>query len=449
MSARRSIVGSVTRAHALSLLLSGVLTAVVAGAAAVSVLLSQDDDAALALAKTLGSELADHRDESEAELAELIRHEQVEQRWFHRDVEVWVDAGHRLGGQGSRGHLAAWSNWPEGCQSEHPGGRWSRVCVAHVARSPATVVVASPISAVVRASVPIVLGVCFAAFLSAALLAMVGRWALLAALAPLARFTESLGTHDGSPTSGLSTLEWGAEEIDQLAVAFQGLLDRVATVFEHQQRFAANAAHELRTPLTRLRGQIELAAAELADRGSVNARLTLAVRSCEELTRSMEALLALSRETTDTTEAVDLGEIARRVQQQPQQVAVVGQAPVIVRGDRDLLLLAARNLVDNALKYAGGDVRIVVHGVGGMGELGVEDDGPGIPESELSRVREPFARGTRETSDVRGSGLGLALVDHVARLHGGRLDLRPRMPRGLAAVLVLPLRDTGQSTPSG
>jgi signal transduction histidine kinase len=437
MSSRRSIVRSVTRAHALTLLLSGALTAVVAGAASARVLIAQDDDAALALARTLGSELADHRNETWTELGELVSHEYLEQRWFRRDIEVWADLAHRLGGDGETGRLAAWSQGPEGCTNARVTGTWARVCVAHVERSPAAVVVASPISIILDESTPIVLVVSLTALLSAALFLIIGRSIILRALTPLDRFNESLAQHEGSPNARMPTLDWGAEEIDRLAAAFNGLLDRIAAVFEREQRFVANAAHELRTPLTRLRGQIELAADALDEEGSTSARLALAVRSCEELTRSTESLLALSRNEVDAHEEVDLGDLAGRMQDEAR-VSVQRESGVQVHGDWDLLALAVRNLVDNALKYADGDVRIVVRQTGECGEICVQDNGPGIPADQMERVREPFVRGADRDLAVRGSGLGLALVDHVARLHGGRLELRVRSPHGLAAAIVLP-----------
>ncbi len=435
MSAR-SIVRSVTRAHAYTLLLSGVLTAVVADAAAMSVLVDQDDDAALALARTLGSELSDHREESSESLSELVVHEEEEQRWFHREVEVWRDGLHRLGPAGEPGSLAAFSEAPDGCASERVASRWSRVCVARLEGAPAAVVVASPLWAIAEAGMPILLIVGLTAVLSALLLALVGRWAILRALSPLGEFQESLSEHDGRPHTPLAKVDFGAEEIDRLAAAFNDLLERVATVFEREQRFVANAAHELRTPLTRLRGQLELAAAELAEGGEPSERLTLAIRSTEDLARSVESLLALSRSEASADEPVDLGEIARRLGDDAR-VRVVEEAHMVVRGDGELLTLAMRNLVDNALKYAGSDVRVVVRESNGRVEMSVEDDGPGIAEGDVDRVREPFVRGESKQG-VRGSGLGLALVDHVAQLHGGRLELRPRTPRGLEAVISIP-----------
>jgi len=413
------------------------LTAVVAGAAAARVLVAQDDDVALALARTLGSELANHRDETWIELDELVSHENLEQRWFGRDVEVWADSANRLGGDSGAGRLETWSQRPEGCTSARVSRSWSRICVAHVERSPAAVVVASPISIILGESMPIVLVVSLTALVSAALFLIIGRSIILRALTPLDRFNESLAQHEGSPNARLPTVDWGAEEIDRLALAFNGLLDRIAAVFDREQRFVANAAHELRTPLTRLRGQIELAAAELADEGFTSARLALAVRSCEELTRSLESLLALSKDEVDASEVVDLGDVARRMEDDGR-VSVQQQSGVLVHGDWGLLALAVRNLVDNALKYSDGEVRIVVCQKGECGEICVQDEGPGIPADQRDHVREPFVRGAGRDGAVRGSGLGLALVDHAARLHGGHLDLRARIPHGLAAAIVLP-----------
>ena len=438
MNAHNSIVRSVTRAHAITLLLSGLLAASVAGAASIKVLLNQDDAAVLALSRTLASEIEGHREQSWTELDELVKHEQEEQRWFHRDVEVWRDKTHRVGGPTAQGRLARFSKHADGCENDRVGGSWTRVCVSQVRHSPATVVIATPISAITLASLPIVLVVCAMSLLSTVLLALVSRWAILRALSPLERFKEELVTHDGSPKTRLSTLSWGAEEIDHLAMAFDGLLERVATTIDRERRFVANAAHELRTPLTRLRGQIELAAAELSDQGTTNSRLSLAIRSCEDLTRSTDSLLALSREEASTDEAVDLVEIASQLQRDTG-VAVEAEQKVIVRGDRELIILAVRNLVDNALKYGERAVRMVVCKTNQRGELRVEDEGPGIPAEELQRVREPFVRGKKKNSEVRGTGLGLALVDHVANIHGGQLVLEARHPQGLVAKLIIPL----------
>ncbi len=114
-------------------------------------------------------------------------------------------------------------------------------------------------------------------------------------------------------------------------------------------------------------------------------------------------------------------------------------AQILVRGDETLLGLAVRNLVENAEKYSTARVDVFVRGEAGVAEIEVLDRGGGIPDTELDRVREPFVRGSSVSSAVRGVGLGLSLVEHVAQLHGGALTLANRPEGGLRALLRLPV----------
>jgi two-component system osmolarity sensor histidine kinase EnvZ len=102
---------------------------------------------------------------------------------------------------------------------------------------------------------------------------------------------------------------------------------------------------------------------------------------------------------------------------------------------------AVVNLIDNALRYAGGNeaLDIKVDADGEFARIEVADRGPGIPENEVERLRRPFTRLEKARSNTKGAGLGLAIVERVMRMHHGRLDLLPRTGGGLRAVLCLPL----------
>jgi signal transduction histidine kinase len=236
---------------------------------------------------------------------------------------------------------------------------------------------------------------------------------------------------------------WQAREIDELARTFNGLLESVDEMVEREQAFASNAAHELRTPLTRLRGQLGLLLEDPLASGEVRERLERAQLTCTELVDCTEALLALSHRSACLDEAVELSEVALTVknalrEEDAARVQLAG-SEAIVRGDGSLVRLAVQNLVENALKYSDGPVDVEVTTSGGDSLLSVSDRGPGVLESELELVRRPFRRGSERRPDVRGTGLGLALVDHVAELHGGRLELSNRATAsGLVATLRLP-----------
>jgi signal transduction histidine kinase len=115
------------------------------------------------------------------------------------------------------------------------------------------------------------------------------------------------------------------------------------------------------------------------------------------------------------------------------------QGPLVIPGDRQLMATAIASLLDNALKYSAAPSTVEITLLKSAGEvrLTVLDEGPGIPEQDLPRVTERFFR-VDTSRHLPGNGLGLAIVDGIARLHGGRLELRNSVP-GLAASLVFPL----------
>ncbi len=208
---------------------------------------------------------------------------------------------------------------------------------------------------------------------------------------------------------------------------------------EREQRFVADAAHELRTPLTQLRAQLELASAELLDGVVPHARIAAAARTTQDLGRTMEILLALARNQATVDETIDLDDVvAACVASLPPDHAMrvrveLGEG-AIVRGDEMLLRLAVGNLIDNALKYSPGQVEIRTDATEDAATVQIDDHGPGLTEAECFRLRAPFVRGATGGPRVRGVGLGLALVDHVATPHDGSLALG-QAASGLRATL--------------
>ncbi|MGB8221044.1 MAG: ATP-binding protein [Polyangiales bacterium] len=433
-----SIERSVVRSYLASIVGVSLAIVVVSAVMTTLVVVERDDAEARALALTLGAELQDHRDEPREALDTLVQHELEEQQWFQREIEVW-QGENRIGGAPETGRLSQWVR-QRGCALGNVAGTLSRVCVA--SGDPGTaVVVASPMRPLLAAELPILGAIALAALLSATAFTVVGRRVVRRSLRPLQAFEQSVASRPALDGGSVRS-EWGAVEIDQLARTFNALLARIDAAVEREQRFVSNAAHELRTPLTRLRGQIDLVLHEGSVSAESSRRLSLAARSCEELSRSVDALLALSHDEAASNEAVDLGELASEVigvleDEDARRIRVV-VAQALVRGDPTLLALATRNLVDNALKYSSGAVEVRVAGDPAHCSLTVLDEGPGIPEAELMAVRGPFVRGRQDANLVRGAGLGLALVEHVSTLHEGELSLQNASPRGLRAAMILP-----------
>ncbi len=235
------------------------------------------------------------------------------------------------------------------------------------------------------------------------------------------------------------------DEIRELADTVNAMLDRIQTSQERQQRLVADASHELRSPVAASRAQLEVAGAnpDTTDWARTGA---IVLAEQERLSDLIDDLLALSRMDESGTpggEIVDLFDVveAEAARPLPVPVDVVARSSqrVDVTGDRRLIIRAVRNLVDNACRHADQTVRVTLGRSESMTTLHVDDDGPGVPETERSRIFERFARldESRNRNDG-GAGLGLAIAREVSRGHGGDLVCDTSPLGGARMTLTLP-----------
>jgi signal transduction histidine kinase len=216
----------------------------------------------------------------------------------------------------------------------------------------------------------------------------------------------------------------------------------------------ANVSHELRTPLTAIRGYVE--ALSEGDTNADDSRRFLGIitRQTDRMERLVKDLLRLARldagqEALDITncemrtlaQAV-VADLARPLaeRQQHVEIAIASDAEVI-RGDAAKLHDALRNLVSNAVTYAPEQttVWIDVARADGHIAISVSDEGPGIPDEDLSRVFERFYRVDKSRArDPGGTGLGLAIVRHLVELHGGAVRAENRVEGGARFTVTLP-----------
>jgi two-component system, OmpR family, sensor histidine kinase TctE len=213
--------------------------------------------------------------------------------------------------------------------------------------------------------------------------------------------------------------------VDTLNLLFE-MLDEAARA---QRQFVADTAHQLRTPIAGLMGHLELLMRDQAAAPPVRERLAQLHDAMGRLAHSANQLLALARAdpsagATDGFEGVELERLVGRVVALNVDRALESghdlgaeTAPATIRGNPRLLEDLLANLVDNALTYtpAAGHVTVRSGVTRGKAFLEVEDDGPGIAKSERARVRQRFYRIPGTTG--RGCGLGLAIVDEIARAH--------------------------------
>ncbi|ACL60324.1 sensor histidine kinase [Methylobacterium nodulans] len=253
---------------------------------------------------------------------------------------------------------------------------------------------------------------------------------------------------------GRLTLAGTGDELDRLAQNLNAMLDRIGELMQGLREVSDNIAHDLKTPLTRLRNKADEALRTGHDAETLRAALEANIEESDNLIRVFNALLMIARleagGTRETLADFDAGAVALEVAELYEAVAEERgvalrtdiASGLTVHGSRELIGQAVANLIDNALKYgaeaAEPTVTIEARRVGEAVRLTVSDRGPGIPQAERGRVLERFVR--LETARSRpGFGLGLSLVNAVARLHQGAFLLEDNGP-GLRATLALPAR---------
>lgn len=248
-------------------------------------------------------------------------------------------------------------------------------------------------------------------------------------------------------------------QLDRLSATINDMLDRIEALLESLRQVSTDIAHDLRTPLTRLRQRLESARAKSASVAEYELVVGRALEDCDAILAIFAALLGISQIESGMRLAsfaqVDLAEVLRQVVEMLAPVAADGQqtlssdlsGAIRVRADRTLLTQMFSNLVENAIRHAGRGARIAVEcrAGGGSGLVRIVDSGPGIPASERDRVFGRLYRLER-SRNTPGSGLGLALVAAIAKLHQYTITLSDAAP-GLCVDVRIPLHSGPAGAP--
>lgn len=269
-------------------------------------------------------------------------------------------------------------------------------------------------------------------------------------LRPLSRLAERL---DAKQTDRLEKLPTDVipTELIPFVASINRLLERIATMFDKQRRFVADAAHELRSPITALIVQADnLEQANLSEDG--RNRLSSLKSGIRRTGRLLEQLLTLARYDTQVSEGGPQSQFDRVLKEVVSDLLPIARERSIdlgfariesisVRIEPVALAVLARNLIDNALRHtpAGGRVDLSLFTENELVVFVVEDTGAGIPDADLNRIFEPFFRGSHSRGE--GTGLGLSIVRRIAEQCRGSVRLENKAlsdGSGLRAIVSIP-----------
>jgi two-component system osmolarity sensor histidine kinase EnvZ len=229
--------------------------------------------------------------------------------------------------------------------------------------------------------------------------------------------------------------EQGVQEVVAVSVAFNQMSADLAFNERERAQVLAGISHDLRTPLARVR-----LAAELSPDESLREELSADVEQMDAVIRQFLDYARLDEnEVAVPTDVPSLvGDVAQRFARAAGSISLELQAVPAFPVRPLLLKRALANLLDNAIKYGGGEITVQLEKQGEQLVLAVMDRGLGIAEAQRVAVKRPFIRLETARSNATGSGLGLAIVERAARLHGGAFQLDERVGGGLVARLILP-----------
>lgn len=283
-----------------------------------------------------------------------------------------------------------------------------------------------------------------------ALAALGSYWIARKAFQPLERITATAeAMNEARDLSQRIALPFGRDEFSRLANTFNQLFERLERSFEAEKQFTADASHELRTPVSIIKGACEYA--QKYDETPQDRQETICMihRQTVKMSRLISQLLSITRldQSAGQTqmEPVHLGELLRSLCEELSygrgRLALEVKEEAAVMANTDLLSRLVQNLIDNAFKYGRKEGHVWVSADRKENEvlLQVRDDGIGIPLDQQDKIWKRFYQIDPARSGEMGAGLGLAMVQQIARIHGGYMTLESGPDAGSAFTLHLPV----------
>ena len=291
-------------------------------------------------------------------------------------------------------------------------------------------------------------------FVSLGVILLLSYWVSKRIIQPVKRITEQVA-NIGTDKLYLRLDQFNNEdEMNDLANAFNNMLDRLETSFETQSNFISNASHELNTPLTSIIGEADVALTRERSTEEYVESLKKILNEAEKLNKKTKALLFLAQTAFNGKELkfsliridqliMDVKETMNRIHPDNKVVidfSLLPENPMQLKidGNEQLLHLALSNLVLNAYKYSNNQTVTVSLGTTAtMVIILVKDVGIGIPNNEIQYIYDPFFRASN-TSSFEGYGIGLPLTRNIVKIHKGELKLTSEINQGTICEIRIP-----------
>jgi heavy metal sensor kinase len=241
------------------------------------------------------------------------------------------------------------------------------------------------------------------------------------------------------------------DEIDQLAMTFNQMLDRIQTLVTEIKEMSDNIAHDLKNPITRIRGMAEVTLTTSRSMSEYETMTASTIEECDRLLDMINTMLIISKTEAGvdkpTREEIDLADVIRKAcelfgpmaQDQGVKLSCDAPEPSFVAGTPKMVQRMLANLLDNAIKYtpSGGKVSVALSENEKAVVASIHDTGIGIASEDLSRIFERFYRCDQSRSQP-GIGLGLSLARAIARAHGGDITVSSTLGLGSTFTVILP-----------
>ena len=271
-------------------------------------------------------------------------------------------------------------------------------------------------------------------------------------LAPVRLLTET--AHSISESDLTQRIEVrGTGEAAEMARSFNGMLDRLESVFQSQREFVQDASHELRDPLTICRGHLELLGDDPEERRATTALVLDELDRIGRIVDDLQLLAEAEHPDFLRREWIDLELLthellAKATALAPRRWGLDRIGSRMVLGDRQRLTEAVMNLAHNAVQHTVSHDSIAIGSAvdGNNVRLWVRDTGSGISTEDQEVIFERFKRGSDAHRRYRGGGLGLAIVKTVAEAHGGHVELDSRLGEGSTFIMVIPVETERRSS---